>query len=396
MQSVILAGGRGTRLRAISGGTPKPLINVGDRPFIAYLIENLRRFGVSEIVFLVGPFARDYAAQLGDGAAMGVHALHVPEDPPAGTAGALLHAARHLAPEFLLLNGDSYFDINLLDLAVRPRCRDALAALALAQLADVDRFGSVSLADDLITSFSEKAATGPGLINGGVYWLKRDLLSEVGAVPASLEHDVLPRLAARGALLGFVYPGRFIDIGTPEDLARARDLLPLWRQRPAAFFDRDGVLNHDTGRVWRTKDFIWRDSAKQAIKRLNNAGYLVIVVTNQAGIARGLYRESDVEALHGWMNEELRRDGAHIDAFYFCPHHPTEGASVFRRVCDCRKPAPGLLLQAMRDWPIDQAASFLIGDKDIDLEAASAAGIRGILGAAPLDIIVRGLIMDCQ
>src|ERR1700689_1210353 len=191
MQAVILAGGKGTRLGAIGEGSPKPLIDVGGRPFFQYLIENLRRFGIAEIVLLVGPFARDFAARLGDGVAMGVRLIHVSEDPAAGTAGALLRAAQHLAPEFLLLNGDSYFDVNLLDLAVQaqrlrgPR-RGALAALALARVDDVGRFGNVSLSGDSITSFSEKTAAGPGLINGGVYWLKRTLLAKIGASPASL------------------------------------------------------------------------------------------------------------------------------------------------------------------------------------------------------------------
>jgi D,D-heptose 1,7-bisphosphate phosphatase len=393
MQAVILAGGKGTRLGAIGEGSPKPLIDVGGRPFIQYLIENLRRFGIAEIVLLVGPFARDFAARLGDGVAMGVRLIHVSEDPAAGTAGALLRAAQHLAPEFLLLNGDSYFDVNLLDLAVRAQRRDALAALALARVDDVGRFGNVSLSGDSITSFSEKTAAGPGLINGGVYWLKRALLVEIGASPASLERDVLPRLAARGVLLGFVYPGRFIDIGTPEDLARARDLLARWWRRPAAFLDRDGVLNRDVGYVWRQENFQWMPGAQRAVKRINDAGHLAIVITNQAGVARGLYGEADIGNLHRWMNDELGRDGAHIDAFYYCPHHPSEGQGAYRLACDCRKPAPGMLLRAMREWPVDRAASFMIGDKEIDMEAASAAGVRGLLfDGGDLDALVQSAL----
>jgi D,D-heptose 1,7-bisphosphate phosphatase len=393
MQAVILAGGKGTRLGAIGGGSPKPLIEVGGRPFIQYLIENLRRFGIAEIVLLVGPFARDFAARLGDGVAMGVRLINVPEDPAAGTAGALLHAAQYLAPEFLLLNGDSYFDINLLDLAVQARRHDALGALALVRVDDVGRFGNVSLVGDTITSFSEKTAAGPGLINGGVYWLKRELLAEIGASPASLERDVLPRLAARGALLGFVYPGRFIDIGTPEDLARAHDLLTRWWRRPAAFLDRDGVLNRDVGYVWRREDFQWLPGAQRAVKRINDAGYLAIVITNQAGVARGLYVEADIGNLHRWMNDELGRSGAHIDAFYYCPHHPSEGQAPYRLVCDCRKPAPGMLQRAMREWPVERAASFMIGDKEIDMEAASAAGVRGLrFTGGNLDALVQSAV----
>jgi D-glycero-D-manno-heptose 1,7-bisphosphate phosphatase len=160
-------------------------------------------------------------------------------------------------------------------------------------------------------------------------------------------------------------------------------------KRPAAFLDRDGVLNHDRGYTWRVADFEWTDTAARAIKRLNRRGYLVVVVTNQGGVALGLYGDADVEALHRWMNETLRPQGAHIDAFYYCPHHSSVAA------CDCRKPLPGMLLRAMRELPIDAAASFMIGDKPLDLEAAKAAGVRGVMiEDGDLDALVRRVIGD--
>jgi D-glycero-D-manno-heptose 1,7-bisphosphate phosphatase len=163
--------------------------------------------------------------------------------------------------------------------------------------------------------------------------------------------------------------------------------------KPAAFLDRDGVLNRDNGFVWRREDFQWLPGAQRAVKRINDAGYLAIVITNQAGVARGLYGEADVRNLHRWMNDELGRDGAHIDAFYYCPHHPSEGQGAYRQVCDCRKPAPGMLLRAMHEWPVNRAASFMIGDKEIDVEAASAAGIRGLrFDGGDLDALVRSAL----
>ena len=149
--------------------------------------------------------------------------------------------------------------------------------------------------------------------------------------------------------------------------------------RPAAFLDRDGILNHDTGYIHRAADFIWVDGAIDAIRYLNERNYLIFVVTNQAGIARGLYSEADVLSLHGWVGEQLARSNAKVDAFYFCPHHPTEGAAPYRITCECRKPSPGMLLRAMREWPVDPAGSFLIGDRQTDLEAATAAGVPGHL-----------------
>lgn len=149
--------------------------------------------------------------------------------------------------------------------------------------------------------------------------------------------------------------------------------------RPAAFLDRDGVLNHDTGYIHRSADFVWVDGAIEAIRFLNDRNYLIFVVTNQAGIARGLYGESDVRVLHGWVSEQLAAASARIDAFYFCPHHPTEGAPAYRITCECRKPSPGMLLHAMREWPVALKGSFMIGDRQTDLEAATAAGVPGHL-----------------
>ena len=148
--------------------------------------------------------------------------------------------------------------------------------------------------------------------------------------------------------------------------------------KPAAFLDRDGVLNVDRDYVHRIDQVEWIAGAAEAIKLLNDAGYLVIVVTNQSGVARGYYDEATIGILHAHMQTWLAARGAHIDAFYYCPHHPEGSVARYALACDCRKPKPGLLEQAARDFDIDRAGSFLIGDKDADQEAAAAFGIRGI------------------
>lgn len=152
--------------------------------------------------------------------------------------------------------------------------------------------------------------------------------------------------------------------------------------RPAAFLDRDGVLNVDKGYLFRSEEFEWIPGAIEAVKRLNDLGYLVFVVTNQSGVARGYYGEADVARLHDWMNGELARHGAHIDRFYYCPHYTEGPASGYVRACECRKPLPGLILAAFAEWDIDREKSFLIGDKDSDMAAAAAAEIRGYKFAA--------------
>jgi D-glycero-D-manno-heptose 1,7-bisphosphate phosphatase len=147
------------------------------------------------------------------------------------------------------------------------------------------------------------------------------------------------------------------------------------RPRSAAFLDRDGVLNVDHGYVCRSEQFEWIAGAREAIRYLNDAGYLTVIVTSQSGIARGYYTEQDFRALHLWIDERLRESGALIDAVYFCPHLPDAALPIYRKDCECRKPRPGMLLQAIRDLHIDTAGSFLIGDDARDLAAGAVAGV---------------------
>jgi D-glycero-D-manno-heptose 1,7-bisphosphate phosphatase len=153
--------------------------------------------------------------------------------------------------------------------------------------------------------------------------------------------------------------------------------------RPAVFFDRDGVLNEDDGYAFEPSKIRWTEGAPEAIRAANRAGYFVFVVTNQSGIARGLYEERHVQALHQWMSDELSKIGAHIDAFEYCPHHPKGVITQYRRICTCRKPEPGMINAILRRYPVSLKDSFLIGDKQSDLQAASAAGLTGYLFSGP-------------
>ncbi|WP_338318765.1 D-glycero-alpha-D-manno-heptose-1,7-bisphosphate 7-phosphatase [Bradyrhizobium ottawaense] len=149
--------------------------------------------------------------------------------------------------------------------------------------------------------------------------------------------------------------------------------------RPAVFFDRDGVLNVDDGYTFDPDKIRWVEGAQQAVKAVNDAGYLAFVVTNQSGIARGYYEERHVRNLHEWMSRELESFGAHIDSFEFCPHHPDGLIERYRVLCNCRKPQPGMIRALLERYPVDIDASFMIGDKQSDLDAAQAAGIAAYL-----------------
>jgi D-glycero-D-manno-heptose 1,7-bisphosphate phosphatase len=161
------------------------------------------------------------------------------------------------------------------------------------------------------------------------------------------------------------------------------------KRRAAAFLDRDGVLNVDHGYTHKPEHLEWIDGAPAAVRLLNEAGYYVFVITNQSGVARGYYKETAVQQFHAHMQDALRAQGAHIDAFYYCPHHPDGTVKELAVRCRCRKPEPGMLEQAAREWPIDPGRSFLIGDKDDDMAAAAAFKISGIKFDAKVDSLVE-------
>jgi D,D-heptose 1,7-bisphosphate phosphatase len=379
-QAIILVGGKGTRLGALTSSTPKPLLELapGVR-FLDLLLEQFARHGFTDIVLLAGHLG-DQVEQLYAGRQVHDAAVRVVREPePAGTGGALSYVAGTLAPWFVMANGDSYLDFNIRQLT-RPPLESITGRLALRTVPDVGRYGAVELFGDRIVAFQEKRSNGgAGLINGGVYLLNRSVLEMIQG-PCSIEHDVFPKLAAAGRLAGMVTDGFFLDIGLPETYEQAKADLPKRRFRPAAFLDRDGVLNVDHGYTHRPEDLTWIAGAREAVRDLNDAGYLVFVVTNQAGIARGYYTERHASAFHARMQEELAEAGAHIDGFYTCPFHEDATVADYRHADHPdRKPNPGMIQRAMHEWPVCRDGSFLIGDRDTDLEAATRAGIPGHL-----------------
>ena len=379
-QAAILVGGRGTRLGSIAAHTPKPLLEIapGVR-FLDVVLDQVARYGFTDIVLLAGHLG-DRVEALYHGGRLRDATVNVVREPePAGTGGALTFAGDLLDRWFLMANGDSHFDINLRALATGP-LTDSLGRLALREVPDVSRYGSVELAGDRVVAFREKSSEGSrsGLINGGVYLLNREILQHVRA-PCSLELETFPLLAQAGLLTGMHFSGYFLDIGTPDSFKQAAKELPGRIVRPAAFLGRDVVLNVDIGEAPRLEGLSWVRGAREAILELNDAGYLVFVTTND-GASRGEYSEVKMTAFHARMQDELAAIGAHIDGFYLCPPHEdatieSDGAAGHPD----RTPNPGMILRAMREWPVDRERSFLIGHRNSDLEIAQRAGLRGLL-----------------
>lgn len=376
-QAVILCGGSWTAHR------PQPLLPVAGAPFLDVLLAEAVRQGFDDILLLAGGPAEEIAAYADESAKRLGATIGVAIEP--SPAGAAAYARDSLADEFLLLNGGSWFDVNLRALAaLAPHRPDAAMILALRQTSDVSRHGAAVLSEGRVTGFFEDARrAGGGLVDGGVsVCRKRPLLAAMEALDGrglSLETEVMPKLARDGRLFGEICDGRFIDIGLPESYAAAQSDIPALLRRPAVFFDRDGVLNVDLVHVGSIDRFHWIDGAIDAVRELNDRGYLVFVVTNQAGVAKGLYEEKDVVALHAHMQEALAAHGAHIDDLRYCPYHVDATVPAYRRDSPMRKPSPGMLLDLLANWRVDLSKSFLIGDRESDIAAALAAGMPGYL-----------------
>jgi len=381
-QAVILVGGLGTRLGPLTEDRPKPLLAVGGRPFLDYLIENCIRFGFHEILLLAGhrgDRVRGYAETARAWLPEHVSVQVIIEPEPLGTAGAIRFAAAHLAARFFLLNGDSFLDANWLDLITAFEPSGSLAVLALKLVPETLHSGVATVDGERVTGFVERR-NGLGLANAGVYLIDRDILSELPE-NGSLEREVLPDLCARGMVRGRKYDGFFLDIGVPDALSRAQTAIPQRRRRRAVFFDRDGTLNADPGYIHRPDQLLFLPGAIRAVKRANDLGYYAFLVTNQAGVAKGHFEEADVVSFNVNLQRRLRASGAHLDDVRYCPDHPEGLIERYRRHSHWRKPAPGMLLDLMHAWPVLREASLMVGDKESDMLAAEAAGVRGLLYA---------------
>lgn len=369
-QCAILAGGLATRLGAIAATTPKPVLDVGGRPFLAWLMRELLRFGIEEFLLLTGHLSAAVEHAVRAAAATlprGVGLRFSVEPMPAGTGGALYHARDALDERFVLCNGDSLFDCNL-GLLLRDSARDGPHAgrMLLRRIADASRYGVVSLEGDRVAAFHERPPSArSGIINAGVYALDRGVL-EYAAPVCSLEAEVLPALAAAGRLRGTLAEGWFVDIGIPGDLARAREELPRRLRRPGLFLSRHGVPGGDGDPLAIRDRSDWSQSAVDAIRLATAAGRHVFILADRADAAHAAGAGAAMREPRRWA-EQARLIGGTVDDWR-CPPRRTGGRA---------NPQLHALLDLIRAWELDPGHCLLVGDRASDMAAAAAAGIRG-------------------
>lgn len=296
------------------------------------------------------------------------------------TGGAVRRAlTKCTEPQVFVLNGDTYLDVEFSAmetvLAAKPEAKCVIAA---KHMLEFERYGTLDICSDgTIRSFLEKAPCSEGLINGGTYLIRRDALLDEPDV-FSLENDWFSRVVKNGVLSAVIAEGGFIDIGIPEDYELAQELFAVEGGYSCgnasvhlAMFDRDGTINVDTGHLHSISDCEFIDSTIEVMKRYSaDPLWRIVVVTNQAGIAKGMYSVEDMRCLHREMADMLYKLGVEVDGWYFCPHHPS-----FTGECECRKPKPGMLLRVMRDYRVNPTECVMFGDMPTDRDAAKAAGI---------------------
>ena len=371
-QAVVLVGGLGTRLGALTAATPKPLLACGDRPFLAWLLHEFCRFGIQDVLLLTGHLADKVEAVLPAITATLPRPLRIAcvrEQQRAGTGGAVFQAGDRLAERFLLCNGDSWLDFNLgqllADAAHDPD--DVVGRMVLRRLDDASRYGVAETEGDRIIGFRERPEAGqPGTINAGLYLFHRRVL-DVATTVCSLERDILPRLATRGALRGTIADGYFIDIGIPADLARAQTELPLRLRRRALFLDQGAILGDQAGTDGRFERLA---NAVSAIKAASDAGWHVFILASPSGTAGRPVDEPQCTALCHRIIETVRAKGGTIDDLRVRPASPAAAASG-----DRGPPHSPPLSDLLSAWQLDATRCLLISGQPADLAAAATAGI---------------------
>ncbi len=412
MLTIIMAGGRGTRISELFPDIPKPLIPIENIPVLEREINSLRNQGFTDMILTVSHMADKIMDYFGDGSGLGVKIEYFVEETPLGNAGALYKLRDRIGTEpFLLLNADAVFDVDFNRMVEYHKAHNALVTLFTHPnshpydsgliIADEENRVEAWLAkeDERPTYYKNSVNAGLHVIDPKVLDLAGIDGEKVGTVNEStgkvikvdLDRQILKPLSGTGVIVCYDSPEYVKDMGTPERFnsvvkdykAGTVQAKNLSNKQKAVFLDRDGTINKYVGFLRSIDQFELIDGVADAIKKINASGYLAIVVTNQPVIARGEVTVEELDTIHKKMETELGFAGAYVDGLYYCPHHPHkgyEGEVVELKIdCDCRKPKPGMLLRAAEEFNIDLEQSFMVGDGENDVKAGLAAGCKTVL-----------------
>lgn len=406
MKTVIMAGGKGTRIAKVAGNVPKPMITIAGKPILEHQINNLKACGLTDITLVIGHLGNVIRNYFGDGSQFGVRITYFTESIPLGTAGALLKMPQ-LTNDFLLLCGDIIFDIDFTRFITFHKERKAWASLVshpnghpydssllVTEILLPQYPGSLPQNTHRVIHWinkEEERLYYQNRVNAGIEIISPKLLETIKHLPnekIDLDRDVLKPNIKSGKIYAYDTPEYIKDMGTPDRLIETEHDITcglvgarnLKHKQRAVFLDRDGTINKYVGLVTHPDQLELINGAADAIKAINKSGFLAIVVTNQPVIARGDCTWNQLQEIHNKLETLLGQQGAYIDAIYICPHHPDKGFDgerpEYKLACNCRKPKPGLLLQAADHFNIDLAQSYMIGDNERDYGAGTAAGVK--------------------
>ena len=395
MKVVIIAGGKGTRIAAVNGDIPKAMIPVCGKPIIEHEVLLAKRQGYTEFVFIIGHLGEQISSYFGNGEAWGVHIDYYQETQPLGTAGALGYLKERLTEEFFVFYGDTILDIDMQAMLNYHHAKQADATLFVhpndhpydSDIVDTDSEGRVR---QFFIKPHPEGFVSRNIVNASLFIFTPKVLERIETgVKSHIEKDVLPQCLNDGLrLYGYLSPEYIKDMGTPDRYeAVCRDMQRgtvaqrnRKNPRPAIFLDRDGTITREVNLLHKPEQLELINGAAEAIRLINTSGYLAVIVTNQPVIARNLCSIDELELIHATLETMLGREHAYVNAIYYCPHHPDSGYPEERKEykikCECRKPAPGMLLQAAKDWNIDLANSYMIGDSPRDVAAGENAHVK--------------------
>lgn len=369
-QAVVLAGGRGTRMKPHTDTRPKAMVEFSGKPFLEHVLVMLREQGFTDVLLLLGYLPEVITDHFGDGSRLGLRIAYDTTDADDLTCHRVQHAAHLLDERFLLLYCDNYWPMQFDRMWEHYLRVGAPAMVTVYANRDGWSRSSVIVDEDSMVSVFDRGRTTPGLSGVEISYaiLERDLvLPLLPAHQELFEQAAYPVLAEKGLLSAYWSEHRYYSVGGLERLAYTEE---FFARRPAVLLDRDGVLNERPPRaeyVTRPEQVRWLPGSLEAVRLLSEAGYRIAVVSNQAGVGRGAMSEQDLEAVTARMEADIVDAGGHVDATYHCTHDWDEG-------CTCRKPAPGMLFQAQRELSLDLTRTLFIGDDDRDGLAAAAAG----------------------